>query len=371
MANIHLHSGSKSSVTCVSNYFIDHFLKDLSGDAVRVYLTLLRALGDRDRDFSISGVASGLSVSAREVRTSLDALASAGLVGLDYDSEGELCDICIKDCEPQTDDEDRESVMTQPQPEAGKEQGTVAVETADPAPSVFSAGRVSAEPSVPEMIEHSEEDCDSPEMRQIIFITQRYFGRSLSPQDLRIILYWYYDLGMDSDMIDYLITSNFDNGRTSLAYMNKVAISWWKKGIRTPDQASLEQKQFSTETNTVRRAFGITGHVMTPAELEYIDRWFHEWGFGPEIVQLACERTITSIGNPNYNYADTILSSWHDKGYTSVEQITEDDDAHTRESRQKYQGRNTQQKKSGFGFSETNKYDDNAIASVLLKHSTF
>lgn len=376
MANIHLHSGSASSVTCVSNYFIDHCLGSISGDAVRVYLTLLRCLGDRDMEFCISGVADRLSVSAREVRTALDELSAAGIVALDYDSEGELCDIClispdgaehevaparVTDEEPVVEQPVRQNNAAVAQPQS------VSADIAQPQ----TVGAETAEPEVPEMIDRTGDEQDE-EVRTTIFIAERYLGRTLSPMDLKTVLYWYYDLHMDADMIDCLITSNLENGKTSLSYMNKVAIAWWKKGIHTTDQANLEQKQFSTETNTVRRAFGITGHVMTPAELDYINRWFHEWGFAPELVQLACERTITSIGNPSYKYAESILSSWHEKGFTTIEQIEEDDNAHSRQEKQRYQGRGRSAKSSGgFGFSETNKYDDNAIASVLLKHNTF
>lgn len=377
MADIQLHSGSTSSVTCVSNYFIDHFLRELSGDSVKVYLALLRCLGDRELSFSCSGMASQVGFSAREVRTSLDELASAGLISLDYDSEGELCDICVKDCRPAAAEE---SVYVREETTIGETEASsdeifepLSQEAEEQPETEQAEESYSDGAELPEMKQHIGADRSDPDLKTILFIAQKYLGHTLTNKDLQLITYWYYDLHMSVDVIDYLITSSIEKGKTSISYMHQIAIAWYRKGIHTKDEASGEQKQFSSEANTVRKAFGLSGHAMAPAELAFLDKWFHEWDFPAELVEEACNRTIINTGKANYAYANSIIEDWHTKGISTMEQVTADDDEHRQENEKRYsQGKPAATKnKSSFAFSESNGYDDEAIAAAMYKRSTF
>ena len=86
---------------------------------------------------------------------------------------------------------------------------------------------------------------------------------------------------------------------------------------------------------------------------------------------------MTNISTPNFKYADSILESWHEKGYTDVAQLAGDDAAHTKETRAKFTASGSgksgyQPKKNGFNsYSEKNKYDSKAIEAMLLKNNTF
>lgn len=44
MTDITLHTKSKSTVTCVSNTFIDEYMADANGEFVKIYLYLLRCI---------------------------------------------------------------------------------------------------------------------------------------------------------------------------------------------------------------------------------------------------------------------------------------------------------------------------------------
>lgn len=354
MADISLHNAGPVPVTCISNYFIDHFLSELSGEAVKVYLALLRLAGDRQSGFSCSLISSRVGTGVREVRTALDALSSKGLLSLDYDSEGELCDICINEI---ATDRTAEETPVRKEKAPVEMARPVKEETKEP----------------PQMDTEATELRSDPEVKTILFIAQRYLGRTLSNKDLQMITYWYFDLHMSVDMIDYLITSSIEKGKTSISYMNQIAIAWYKKGIGSKEEAAMEQRQFSSEANAVRRAFGISGHALAPAELDFIDRWFHEWGFSEELVTEACSRAIVNTGKANYAYAEKILKGWHDKGIKTLDKVAESDSAHRQENEKKYNRAGSQQgkNKSSFSFSETNGYDDAAVAAAMLQRNNF
>ena len=57
MADIMLHTSNNSGFTCVSNTFIDDFMKDANGEYVKTYLYLLRCLNKDGYEFSIEQLA--------------------------------------------------------------------------------------------------------------------------------------------------------------------------------------------------------------------------------------------------------------------------------------------------------------------------
>ena len=57
MAKITLHSDRETTVTSVSNVFIDEYMSNANGEFVKIYLYLLRCMNSSDATFSISAMA--------------------------------------------------------------------------------------------------------------------------------------------------------------------------------------------------------------------------------------------------------------------------------------------------------------------------
>lgn len=399
MASINLHAQALTSVTYVSNYFIDYYMKDLSGDSVRVYLCLLRCIYDPSMKFSIASTAENLGITARKVRTSIDRLSSCGLVKLDYDDDGELCDICMQPLTVRSTETTSEKPAAKPAvkttqndhvvsaTESEDENGQLSFsfsipkepEQAEAPAENLSQAHEESDRTVPPIVHHDAEEFeDDFDIAQITFLAERYLGIRVNSSDLDTIIYWHTDLGLSVDLIDYLITNSLDNGKRPKAglvnYMNSIAVSWYKDGITTIEAAKNDTKEHSAEVSTVRKAFGINS-ALAESQLAYIDRWFNEWHFSSEMVSEACGRTMANISTPNFNYADSILRDWHQKGLTDVSQLAGDDEAHTKEVREKFAPKNGggyKPKKNGFNsYSEKNSYDSKAIEAMLLKNNTF
>lgn len=282
MASINLHAEASASVTCVSNNFIDNYMKGLNGDDVKVYLRLLRCINDPEADFSIASTADCLGLSARNVRTSIDALSAAGILTLDYDEDGELCDICMRPLSAQmAEDGDGQMSFSFAADSSNTNKETVSsaasngISATAEAKEASPVQRVSEEkksetdtdntplPSDNKKSFNSEDLENDPEIRQILFIAQRYLGTALNNKAVDTILYWHIDLGMSMDLIDYLMTSTLAAGKCQsrsniMSYMNSIAISWHNNGINTVAAAKDEKKQHSENTLTVKTAFGIS-----------------------------------------------------------------------------------------------------------------
>ena len=115
--------------------------------------------------------------------------------------------------------------------------------------------------------------------------------------------------------------------------MEKVAINWAQEGIDTVSKAKGRQPRYSRTYYDVLKAFGIQGRGPAPAEAEYIRRWIDEYGFSSSLILEACNRTITQIHQPSFNYADKILSGWLEKKVTTQDQLRQLDSAHEKKAK--------------------------------------
>ena len=169
------------------------------------------------------------------------------------------------------------------------------------------------------------------EIRSLLFIAEQYLGKTLSHTDMETITYFTIPLHMSADLIEYLIESCVENGHKSMHYIRKVAFSWSEAGIRTVSQAKEESALYSRNCYTVLNAFGIKNRGPASSELAYIRKWAEEFGFAPDIIEEACRRTIAATHQPSFEYADTILTKWHQKSIRSLSDIAALDEAYQKE----------------------------------------
>ena len=60
MKQFRLKTEIPAGLTGVPNVFLDHYMPGANGEYVKVYLYLLRALGDPSRELSVTGLADAL-----------------------------------------------------------------------------------------------------------------------------------------------------------------------------------------------------------------------------------------------------------------------------------------------------------------------
>jgi len=303
MADITLHTKTDNQVTCVSNVFIDEYMKEANGEYVKIYLYLLRALSQENPDFSISHMADELDHTQRDIRRALNYWSKKKLLSLEYDDEGELQGICL--LEPRSAaapmDEDVSVVKT----------------TFFPPRDVPSPLPTKRNYSPSEILELKEQS----DVGEMLFVIERYFGHPLNTTELNTIFYWYDGLGMSAGLISRLVETCIDKGHNSVHYMNTVALDWATKGIKNIDDFRDAPPMYSRVYYAVTKGFGISGRVLTKAETEYIDRWTGEYGFDEELIGEACKRTILKTGKASFPYAESILKSWKMQGVKNLGEV--------------------------------------------------
>lgn len=329
MKKLTLTSHIQSDTTVLKNEFIDKYMTKANGEYVKVYLLLLRHLNAPSGTLTISKIADILDHTEKDVIRALNYWKKQGL--LEYENQPD----------------------TKPQPPAK-------------APAKAPAA-LEAQPPVSEMPDIRQYK-SRKEFKELLFVAEQYLGKTLSGTDVDTITYFYDTLHMSTDLIDYLIEYCVENGHKSMHYIQKVALSWHERGITTVDEAKAGTLTYNRNCYSVLNAFGIKGRAPASSELAYIKKWNEKYGFSLDIIVEACSRTMNSIHQPSFDYADSILKNWAEKKVRRMEDIKSLDAGFLKEKeRKKKQTARSAPAKTKFNNFEGRSYDMNELERKLIQ----
>ena len=183
---------------------------------------------------------------------------------------------------------------------------------------------------------------------------------------METITYFYDTLHMSADLIEYLLESCVENGHKSMHYIQKVAFSWSEAGVETVAQAKEQSALYSRSCYTVLNAFGIKNRGPASSELVFIKKWSEEYGFSSDIIEEACRRTISATHQPSFEYADSILTRWHDNGIRHLKDIAHLDEERQKELSAGRAGRKPRAASRNLNNFERRSYDMDSLEEQLL-----
>ena len=64
------------------------------------------------------------------------------------------------------------------------------------------------------------------EIVQLLYIAEQYLGKTLTPTEMKKILFFYDELKFSPDLIEYLIEYSVSRGHKSMRYIETVALAW-------------------------------------------------------------------------------------------------------------------------------------------------
>ncbi|SHI68378.1 DnaD domain protein [Pseudobutyrivibrio xylanivorans] len=312
MADIMLHTTGGTGFTCVSNSFIDDFMKDANGEYVKVYLYLLRCLTRDGFEFSISQLADCLDHTEKDVMRAFTYWEKVGILRLEYSSDNELSGIYLVDVNGNGYGKTESPVISNI---TSMNKVTHCTSTANNniAP-VYTT--VDTKPSYsPDQLKAFSED---QQVEDLIFAIQTYLKRPLSISDTTTLLFWYDSLHFSVDLIQYLVETCIGGGHNSFHYMDTVARNWAEDGITTVDEAISTSSARNNLVYSIMKSFGISGRVLVESELNYVNKWSGSYGMALDLICEACKRTIMQTNKPSFPYADSILTSWHKAGVRTM-----------------------------------------------------
>ena len=273
---------------------------DANGEFVKVYLYLLRsmALGN----VGLSDVADRLNLTEKDVIRALKYWDKQKVLKVTFSGKNEPEAIVFVNLNEEAEYMEQQAATITP----------VVVEEAKT-------------PEIPEKVKYSPAQVrrlkEQDEIKELLFIVEQLLGRSLNGADVSTILFIHKSLNFSVDLIEYLIEYCVTNNHTSMAYIETVALAWVDRGITNVADAKSSAAIYNKRTSVVTRSFGLTNRTLTPVELDFINRWYDEYGFVEEVIEEACKRTIMSMSKPNFSYADGILKKWKTANVRNLDDV--------------------------------------------------
>lgn len=336
-----LKADNRMDYTTVSNIFIDNYMPQANGEFVKIYLYLLRCMSDPDMDISISSIADRFDHTEKDVIRALRYFAGKGLISIEYNDEDELSAVTflpvnseftvIRKNTVSSSSTDSTAQNASSQNVLG--QATDLTETVSDSLKFSDDHEANAnnESSVPEKPVYTaarlQELTQNEDLSQLLYITQKYLGKTLTTSETNTILYLYDTLKFSAELIEYLIEYCVNNNHKSMRYIEKVALSWSADGIDSIQKAKENASLYNNNVYSVMKAFGLSGRNPAESEKKLINKWYNDYCFDNEIVLEACNRTIKATHSPSFEYADSILTKWKNNNVTKLSDIASIDSA--------------------------------------------
>lgn len=366
MNTIHLRALSSSQVTVLSNIFIDQYMPGAGGEFVKVYIYLLRLLADPSASVCLPLLADRLNCTEGDISRALKYWSNEGLLILETDPSGELTGITLTEPSPDTQMELTATVSVPQSALAATapiSQTVSAATVSTPQPDTAPSRSASA--LTPARIKELKENED---VAQLIYICEQYLGKTLTPTDTRKILFFYDELKMSVDLIDFLIQYCVGRGHKSMRYIETVAMAWSKEGITTVEMAKDSTSRYGRDYFTILKAMGITNRNPVDSEIVMMDTWLKDYGFSMDMIQEACSRTIMQTGQPSFQYAHKILTGWFKKGALTPEAVHALDVQHQKRSQDNSRNRSqTPKSPNRFNNFQQRNYDFKELEKQLLE----
>jgi DnaD/phage-associated family protein len=345
MSLISLQNSSELEVTILSNRFIDNFMPRANGEFVKVYIYLLRAVSSSPSSFSLEHMADRLFCTERDIFRALKYWEGEKILSLTYTTDRQLSGITL--LEPFADAGHMESSassenifstagtssspvsaqmaagISQPVALTGSAPKNVSLSSSNSAVSGGTSSELSTSADYIRSLtpDHISELKQNEEVSQLLYIAEQYLAKTLTPTEMQKIFFFYDELHMSADLIEYLVEYCVSRGRKSMRYIETVALAWTRDGVTTVEMARDASSRFSKDYYTILKAMGISGRNPVENEISYIDTWRKTYCFDLELIQEACSRTVLSTGQPSFQYADKILSGWKKKNVHTLEDV--------------------------------------------------
>lgn len=395
MKTLKLHSEQNFGITTISNVFLDEYMPSANGNYVKIYLYLLRCMQSEHWELSFAGICDLFDCTEGDVLRALNYWEKAHLLSIRTDASGQITDLHLLEpvspsaqavsqppllqkhrpqhapysvpdtnLQPNTPSMIQQTqgqhhipvsqVNMQGQQNTPASQVNMQGQQNTPASQVNIQGQQNTSTSQVNMqgqvvsSTYHRRDYSETELQQlskdntykwILTVVEDYLEHPLTPQDIQLIIFLYVDLHFSAELIFHLFEYCIERGKRRTNYIEKVAISWAEKNVKTPDDAMNASIEFNADYSAVCKAFGLNRMPGT-VEQNFINRWVKEFGFDRNIIVEACNRTLLKIQKPDFKYANQILEYWHKNGVKQFSDIAKQDELY--KSKQQNNGKPVQ-----------------------------
>ena len=186
-------------------------------------------------------------------------------------------------------------------------------------------------------------------------INNEFLQGIMSPSWYSDIDLWFRKYNFDEEVMIALFRYCFNRSALHRNYIQAVAEAWAKNNIRTFNDLDIyyeKQEKLKKISKTISKKLGITIQL-SQYEEAYIEKWTIEYNYSMDIIEIALKKT-TSKANPNFDYLDKLLTDWHDRKFSTIDQIQK----FLNDIKQKNKNIKNLEKKSGYQNYDQRNYDN-------------
>ncbi len=177
--------------------------------------------------------------------------------------------------------------------------------------------------------------------KELIDSCQQILGHIFNTAETSIIVGLLDHLRLTPDYILLLCSHAASIHKTSIRYIEKMAVEFFDRDISTYGalEAELAQREARMNLETfVRETFGTGSRSFIKKEREMIDRWANHFQFSRDMIAKAYEVTVTRTGKASMDYANAVLENWFAAGYKTPEEVDAAEDTRKKNAEKRPDG---------------------------------
>lgn len=158
--------------------------------------------------------------------------------------------------------------------------------------------------------------------RAIEHINNTYFQGIMGPSWYNDIDLWFRKYNFDEQVMIALFDCCYNRSALHKNYVQVVAESWGSNKIQTWNDLDLyyqKQEKLNKIKSLISKKLGKRSNL-TQYEEAYIENWVLDFSYDMNVIEIALKRT-TYKQNPTFEYLNSIISDWHNRGLKTPEQV--------------------------------------------------
>ena len=172
------------------------------------------------------------------------------------------------------------------------------------------------------------------EFRMLVEETERCLGKKLTTMDIKRLANLRHEVGLPADVIFLLVRHcveeqerRFGEGRRpTVSAIEKEGYYWARRGLFDQESAARYLRTVARrreQSVQYMAAMHMGDRRPVEAEEKYIAQWM-DWGFSPEMVALAYEKTVLKKQGMDWRYLNGILRRWDKEGLRTLRDVQEE-----------------------------------------------
>jgi DnaD/phage-associated family protein len=313
------------SDTMVPDIFINEYMPSMDGDTVKIYLHCM-FLSKHNKSVTVKDLSKKLTIDLEKVKAGLVYLESKGIISR---KENTASGIMMNDLK--------------------------AIEIAR-------HYRLKTTSTPEEAITSS--DRNKLRNETVSAIIKKFFQGIIPPSWYTDIDNWFNKYQFEEDVMFSLFQYCYDQAGLSKNYMEKVAQGWASKGIKSGidlDNYFHEYQRFKDLKGKIIKKLRLTRNL-TEYEDNYLEKWVYEYKFDYSVIEIALKKT-TGKANPTFNYLDSLIKSWYEKGCRNADEVNaHENKRQSQNNSQSGKMRSTVPQKSNY---QQRQYSDDDFANLF------